>query len=375
MEIILLIVLVALLATTTGGMFFLYKKLQEAQKPKDEDKNLFYMLQQQIQNLNQTVDQKISETHKAMYDSQHNINRTIQDQFGQNTKIIQGITGQSAKMITEITEKLTSLDKTNQQVINFSAQLNNLERVLTNQKHRGNLGEAGLQLILENILPPGSFTLQYQFPDGDTVDAAVFTKDGIIPVDAKFSLDNYNRIINETDEDEKSRLEKEFKNDLKKRIDETAKYIKPKHGTLDFAFMFIPAEAIYYDLLVNEVGSVKVNTRNLIDYAFRDKKVIIVSPTTFAAYLQTVLQGLRALKIEESAKTIRKNVEMLQKHIIAYEEYMKKLGVSMSTTVNHYNTAYKELGKIDKDVVRITDSDKSVEPLILEKPVLELDQS
>ena len=183
-----------------------------------------------------------------------------------------------------------------------------------------------------------------------------------------FLLDNYNRILQEKDEKQKQILEKDFKNDLKKRIDETAKYIKPKEGTMEFAFMFIPAEAIYYDLLVNEVGAVKVNTRSLIDYAFKERKVIIVSPTTFAAYLQTVLQGLRALKIEESAKGIQKNVERLGKHIKAYEEYMRKLGGSMSTTVNHYNTAYKELGKIDKDVVRITDGERNVDPLELDRP-------
>jgi len=353
------------------GLFLLYKKLGEEKKPKEGEKELFGLLQNQIQELNRTMDQKMTDTTKAMNDTQSNINKTIQEQFGQNTRLIQGITGQSNKMITDITEKLTSLDKTNQQVVGFSEQLNNLEKVLTNQKHRGNLGEAGLQLVLENILPPTAFTLQYQFEDGDTVDAVVHTKDGIIPVDAKFSLDNYNRIHAEEDKERKMVLEKEFKNDLKKRIDETAKYIKPKFGTMDFAFMFIPAEAIYYDLLVNEVGAIKVNTRSLIDYAFKERKVIIVSPTTFAAYLQTVLQGLRAFKIEESAKSIRKNVETLQKHIKSYDEFMNKLGTSMSTTVNHYNKAYKELNKIDKDVVRITDGDKTIDPLEVEKPKLE----
>ncbi|KKS52771.1 MAG: hypothetical protein UV18_C0005G0205 [Candidatus Magasanikbacteria bacterium GW2011_GWC2_42_27] len=260
-------------------------------------------------------------------------------------------------MIADITEKLTTLDKTNQQVIGFSEQLGNLEKVLTNQKKRGNLGEAGLQLVLENILPPTSFQLQYGFPDGDIVDAIIFTKEGNICIDAKFSLDNYQRILDSIDDKQKEQ--------------ETSKYIKPKENTLDFAFMFIPSEAIYYDLLVNEVGAVRVNTRNLIDYAFREKKVIIVSPTTFAAYLQTVLQGLRALNIEEGAKEIRKNVEKLGKHILAYEDYMKKLGMSMSTTVNHYNTAYKELAKVEKDVVKITDGEKEIEPLLLDKPKME----
>ncbi|PLX27025.1 DNA recombination protein RmuC [Candidatus Parcubacteria bacterium] len=359
MQTVLLVILTILLIAALVGLFFLYRKLQDLNKPKEGDQNMFMLLQQQMQDLNKTMDQKMSDTHKAMGETQQAINKTIQTQFAQSSKII-----------TDITEKLTSLDKTNQQVINFSEQLSNLEKVLKSQKQRGNLGEAGLQLVLENMMPPGSFELQYQFPDGDTVDALIITKDGTIPVDAKFSLDNYERLVHEEDEKVREKLETEFKNDLKKRIDETAKYIKPKEGTLDFAFMFIPSEAIYYDLLVNEVGAVKVNTRNLVDYAFNERKVVIVSPTTFAAYLQTVLQGLRAFKIEEGAKQIRKNVEMLGKHINAYEEYMKKMGVSMSTTVNHYNTAYKELGKIDKDVVRITEGERTIEPEILDKPQL-----
>jgi len=335
----------------------LYKKMQAMGAPKEGDKNVMMLLQQQMQELNKTVDEKLRDSTKQMSNSQEQLNKTIL-----------GISGQSNKMIADITEKLTSLDKTNQQVIGFSEQLSNLEKVLKSQKQRGNLGEAGLKLVLENILPPTAFSLQHQFPDGDTVDAAIITKDGVIPVDAKFSLENYEKLANEPEGAEHEKLEREFKNDLKKRIDETSKYIKPKHGTLEFAFMFIPSEAIYYDLLVNEVGAVKVNTRNLIDYAFRDKKVIIVSPTTFAAYLHTVLQGLRALQIEENALVIRKNVEALGKHINAYDDYMKKLGNSMSTTVNHYNTAYKELGKIDKDVVRITEGERKIDPLQIEKP-------
>ena len=243
-------------------------------------------------------------------------------------------------------------------MIGFSEQLSSLEKVLKSQKQRGNLGEAGLKLVLENVLPPDAFKLQYQFDDGDTVDAAIFTKDGIISVDAKFSLENYNRIVDETDEEKKEQYEKLFKEDLKKRIDETSKYVKPNHGTLDFAFMFIPAEAIYYDLLVNEVGAVKVNTRSLVEYAFKDKKVIIVSPTTFSAYLQTVLHGLHALKIEEKARVIQSNVEKLGKHLGAYELYHQKLGSSLGTTVNHYRKAEKELGKVDKDIMKITDQEK-----------------
>ncbi len=215
--------------------------------------------------------------------------------------------------------------------------------------------------------------MQYKFTDGDIVDAVVFVKDKIIPVDSKFSLENYNRAVEEKDPVRKEEYESTFKRDLKNRIDETSKYIKPKENTMDFAFMFIPAEGIYYDLLINKVGAIKINTHDLIDYAFKEKHVIIVSPTSFLAYLQTVMQGLRALQIEESAKEIRKRVEELSKHIGVYDEYMKKLGSSMSTTVNAYNTAYKEFNKIDKDVMKITGGEKQVEVLSIEKPNVEVE--
>lgn len=314
-------------------------------------------LSKQNENLRQELDRKLSETNKLNQENSY-----------KSGQLIQGISNQSSRLISEITEKLTKLDETNKQVISFSEQLNNLEKVLTNQKKRGNLGEAGLKLVLENILPPTAYRLQHQFKDGDMVDAVINTKDGLIPVDAKFSLDNYNRILNENDADKKISLEKDFKNDLKKRIDETSKYIRTKEGTLDFALMFIPAEAIYYDLLINEVGAVKVNTRSLVDYAYTEKRVIIVSPTTFAAYLQTILQGLRSLQIEEGAKNIRKNVESLGRHLLSYDDFMKKLGSSMSTTVNHYNSAYKEFKKIDKDIARISDSKSELEVLEIDRP-------
>jgi len=321
------------------------------------------MLSQQNQDLRKEIDTKLSESHRA---TNEHMNQTI--------RTVQGITGQSAKLIGDVTEKLTKLDETNRQVVNFSAQLQNLQDILKNPKQRGVLGEYFLEETLKNVLPPNSYQMQYPLgkdekTDKDLiVDAVVFVKDKIIPVDSKFSLENYEKILSATDSAERERMEKIFKQDLKNRIDETSKYILPEKGTMDFAFMFIPSEAIYYDLLVNKIGAAQVNTRDLIEYAFQDKKVIIVSPTSFLAYLQTVLQGLRAFKIEESAKEIRTNVEKLGKHIIMYEEYLKKLGGSLGTTVNHFNTAYKELGKIDKDVSRIADVEKVIEPLTLEKP-------
>ena len=324
-------------------------------------------LSEQNKDLRQVLDAKLAETHRANQ-SQYKMS---QDQIGQTMRTVQTISGQSAKLIAEVTAKLSKLDETNQKVVDFSSQLQSLQDILKNPKQRGVLGEYFLEETLKNVLPPNSYEMQYKFKDGSIVDAVVFVKDKIIPIDSKFSLENYERILNCSDANDREKLEKVFKQDLKTRIDETAKYVKPAENTLDFAFMFIPSEAIYYDLLINKVGTVKTNTRGLIEYAFRDRHVIIVSPTSFLAYLQTVLQGLRAMQIEENAQKIKTSVEKLSKHLLSYDEFMRKLGGSMSTAVNHYNNAYKEFKKIDKDVVKITDSKSDIEVLKIDKPKVE----
>jgi DNA recombination protein RmuC len=364
-QIAVFLLLVAVLAILVYNSFF------KQEKERVDDKSMLLM-QQQMQELTRTMNDRMGESSKVMQNN-------ARVQFKESKELIQEINRDVNEQIRSIQEsvgaKLLNVQKSvsevsesSKQVFTLAEQLQNLEKVLKHQKQRGNLGEASLHLALENILPVTAYELQYMFPNGEAVDAVVKTKDGLIPVDAKFSLDNYRRLVDEDNEVQKIVLEKEFKNDLKKRIDETAKYIRPKDGTLPFAFMYIPAEAIYYDLLVNEVGSVKVNTRSLIDYAYTDKNVIIVSPTTFAAYLQSVLYGFRAFKVEESAKEIQKNVEKLTRHMSAYTEYFEKIGNTLGTTVSHYNTAQKELGKIDKDVTRIAGEGIGLEVIALDKP-------
>ncbi|MBI4059490.1 DNA recombination protein RmuC [Candidatus Giovannonibacteria bacterium] len=297
--------------------------------------------------------------------------RKLDQGLGQSTQIMQKQFGESAKIIREVTERLTKLDETNRQVVNFADQLRNLQDILQNPKQRGVLGEYYLETVLKNVLPPGSYEMQYQFKDGLSVDAVIHVKDKIIPVDSKFSLENYNRILETRDQAEREKWERAFRQDLKNRIDETSKYVKPAEDTLDFAFMFIPSEAVYYDLLINKVGAVKINTQDLVEYAFKERHVIIVSPTSFLAYLQTVLQGLKALQIEESAKEMRKFVENLGRHLISYEDYLKKLGKNLSTTVNMYDKAYGEFQKIDKDVYRITGEGIGAERVLVAKSKIE----
>jgi len=277
------------------------------------------------------------------------------------------LTREVNKSLIDVAREQTKTNEATRQFITIADKLGDLEKTLKHQKQRGNWGEASLELILSNTLAPGQYKMQYEFKNKEVVDAVIITKEGIIPIDAKFSLDNYDRVVHAIDDRQREELEKEFKNDLKKRIDETAKYVRPEENTLPFAFMYIPAEAIYYDLLVNEVGSIKVNTRNLIDYAYNEKKVIIISPTTFMAYLQSVLYGFKAFKIEESAKEIIKKVEDLGKHLRAYGDYHIKLGNAINTVSNHYNASNKELRKIDKDVLRISGASPEIALLEVEK--------
>lgn len=300
------------------------------------------------------------------------LQKQLDDKLSQGNKQMMAQFSESAKIIKDVTTKLTELDKTNRQVSDIAGELKVLQNVLQNPKQRGVLGEYYLAQVLENVLPPERFKLQYRFKDGEIVDAIITLDKGkMLPIDSKFSLENYNRLVEETDKVRREVYAKAFKADLKLRIDETSKYIRPKEGTMDFAFMFIPSEAIYNDLLTNKVGITNTSARDLIEYAFRNKNVIIVSPTTFMAYLQTVLQGLRSLQIEEQAKDIQTRVGELGRHIASYDTYMQKLGGSLGTTVNHFNNAHKELKKIDKDVMKIAKTSPGVEPLLLERPTEE----
>lgn len=316
--------------------------MRRPEAPPKDDVGLKLILEQ-INELNRTVDEKIGRGHKDMRES-------MQTQLSESTK-----------MIREVTAGLTKLDETNRQVVSFADQLQSLQDILKNPKHRGILGEYYLETLLHNVLAPTQYKMQYAFANGEIVDAAVFVKDKIIPIDSKFSLENYNKLIEERNPVEKEKLEKSFVNDLKLRIQETAKYVRPSEGTMEFAFMFIPHEAIYYDLLINKIGAIAEETDNLIQRAANKYKVIIVSPTSFLAYLQTVLQGLKALQIEETAKDIIKRVDELGNHLKKYEEYHAKLGNSLNTVVNHYMSSGKELKKIDKDILRITGQAPGIE--------------
>lgn len=353
MELLIVITLVLVIVGFLVVIVLMNQRLGELKK-----NSAVELMKADVVELNRSIVQLQQNVGDKLDRSQTNVQNSIQAQLSQ-----------SSKLISDVTQRLAKLDETNRRVVDVADELKTLQNVLQNPKQRGGLGEYYLDTVLANVLPPHIYETQYKFNDGEIVDAVIhLDKERLIPIDSKFSLENYNRLIDAKEKTERDNLIKLFKNDLKKRIDETSKYIRPNENTLDYAFMFIPSEAIYYDLLVNNVGSTGTNARDLIEYAFIDKKVIIVSPTTLLAYLQTVMQGLKSLQIESQAKDIQKRVGELGKHIAAHEQYMQKLGNTLGTTVGHYNNAHKSLARMDKDVVRIAEVDASVEPLLLDRP-------
>lgn len=322
---------------------------------------------------NKDTQKKIDEVFYHINDKIDRNNENVQHSIAEQLNSSRKQMTESQKVISDISARIAAINKTNEQVVNVADELKTLQAVLQNPKQRGVFGEYYLDTVLGNILPPGTYQTQYKFKDGEIVDAVVFLDKGkILPIDSKFSLENYNRMVAATDKSERELYAKKVSADLKGRIDETSKYIRPTEKTMDFAFMFIPSESLYYDMLINKVGTAS-SERDLIEYAYRDKHVIVTSPTSFMAYLQTILQGLRSLEIEKDAQEIQARVAKLGQHIDAFDANMTKLGNALGTTVNHYNTAYKNLAQIDKDVVKITTGkteNLNIDAKTLEKPQL-----
>ncbi len=380
MEVFLMIIVVILGLAVVAGIVMivnLSRRLNDKQTSQSEvnllktdlvelNKSLMAMQAQfgeNLSNLNQKVGENLTSLNEKVSEKLERNNAQMQTSM---TKQL----SESAKIVDEVSKRLTKLDETNRRVVDVADELKTLQNVLQNPKQRGVFGEFYLESVLDNVLPPKNFQTQYRFKSGVIADAVIFLdRNKILPIDSKFSLENYNRMIQAEDKTERERLLNLVKQDLKGRIDETSKYILPEEGTMDFAFMFIPSESLYYDLLINNVGN-GGSSRDLIEYAFRDKRVIIVSPTSFMAYLQTVLQGLRSLQIEEQAKDIQIRVGKLGDHIRKFDDLMNKMGKSLSTTVNHYNNSYKELNKIDKDVVKISGGQTVIEAEAVDRPQL-----
>ena len=364
-----LLIIIALIIVVLTLIFIIYRGNSEGNS--DVIIQLSINLSNQIQNIRKEISDNSEKSRLEIESKLKIINKEISDFQISSKSTMQKQFADSNKIIKDVTNELAKIKGTNEQVLSFANQMKSLEKILGNQKQRGIFGEIQLENLLSNVLPPEIFQMQYSFNNGDMVDAIIKVNDNIIPIDAKFSLDNYNRMIESSDENEIKLLEKKFKEDIKSRIDETAKYIKPQEKTLDYAFMFIPADGLYQDLLNSRVGSLKINSNELVSYAYL-KKVMIVSPIILFPMLQITMKALNNLKFEKEIDTVIKNVRNLSNHLASYQLYHDKLGNTLKTVVNHYNKSSDEFGKIDKDISRISNGKikLNLENEIVEKPNL-----
>ncbi|MEC7479062.1 MAG: DNA recombination protein RmuC [Bacteroidota bacterium] len=346
------IILILLVLSNIGLLLYFFSKRNNNQS--DLILKISNNLTNQVQDIRKEISENSEKSRAEIESKLQNINKEISEfQMSSKTQM-QKQFSDSNKIIKEVTVELEKIKGTNEQVLSFANQMKTLEKILGNQKQRGIFGEIQLENLLSNVLPPEIFQMQYSFKDGGIVDAIVKVNDNIIPIDAKFSLDNYNKMIESSDENEINLLEKKFKEDIKSRIDETAKYIRPQEKTLDYAFMFIPADGLYQDLLNSRVGSLKIRSKELVSYAYQ-KKVMIVSPMSLFPMLQITMKALNNLKFEKSIELVIKNVQNLSDHLITYQTYHNKLGNTLNTVVNHYNRTSDEFKKIDKDVMKISE--------------------
>ncbi len=367
MEYLILIILIT-------GFVFIYFKNNEK---KNTNSNEFLLklnenLRTEIQEIRKEISNNSEKGRREIEEKLIDINKGINTFQTSSKEDMQKQFASSNKVIKEVTSELEKIKGTNEQVLGFASQMRTLEKILSNQKSRGILGEIQLENLLSNVLPPELFQMQYHFSNGEAVDAIVKVGDFIIPIDAKFSLDNYNRMIESEDNTEIEVLEKTFKEDIKKRIEETSKYIRTSEKTTDYAYMFIPADGLYQDLLNSRVGSLKINSKDLVSFAYT-KKVMIVSPMSLFPMLQITVKALHNMKVERSIDDIMKNINKLTNHLNAYKQVHDSLGKTIGTAVNHFNKSSREFNKIDKDITKISGGKSSIkfEEKKIERPQLD----
>ena len=251
-------------------------------------------------------------------------------------KIIGQSMGSATNVFGAIQEKLGRLEETNRQIYEVGRDIASLQELLRAPKFRGQMGEVLLENLLTQVLPKDYFQMQYKFKTSDTVDAVVKVGGKLVPIDAKFSLENFQKMQEAEDEPAKNAFRRKFIQDVKNRIDEiAAKYILPIENTYDFGLMYIPAENIFYEVIIKE---------DIFAYSV-SKKVIPVSPNTFYAYLQVICLGLRGLQVEENAARILKNLSMLTNEITKFREEFDLVGTHLSNAGRKYEDSQKRLDR------------------------------
>jgi DNA recombination protein RmuC len=271
-----------------------------------------------------------NKTDQALLEWLKNMQSTISTSSTETVRTLQENTKQLNERLDNAARVIQGVEKEVGQMSEIGRNMRELQDFLKSPKLRGNIGEQVLKDLIAQMFPKSSFHLQYEFKSGEKVDAAIQTDAGILPIDSKFPMENYQKMSKATEKAEKEIFEKEFVRDVRKHIDAISKkYILPNEGTMDFALMYIPSESVYYEV---------VNQTDVIDYA-RRARVYMVSPSTLYAHLQTILLSFEGKKIESKSKELFTLLRSMQ---IDY----KKIDENMSTLGKHLNNAYAQFGNV-----------------------------
>lgn len=343
MEIINLIILLGLV----GLVLFLFLK-----KSKPEDTGV----QQQMLMLSQRMDSLI----RDMNDGMNTVRKDVQDNLVNTSKGLNDRFDNAARVVGLVQNQLGQIQEANKRIYDVGKDIASLQEILRAPKLRGTIGELFLGDLLGQILPPDRFQLQYGFKSGEKVDAVIFLKDNImVPIDSKFPLENFQRILTLENEDEKKSVKKEFYRDVKKHIDAISKkYILADEGTLDFALMYVPAENVYYETIIKDEEGM-----GLSSYAM-EKRVIPVSPNNFYVYIQTILMGLKGMQIEKNVKEILVNLSRLSVDFEKFKEDYMLVGKHLSNARSKFDESEKRLGNFENKLSNASQVEKKLEQAV-----------
>ncbi|MFH1506830.1 MAG: DNA recombination protein RmuC [Candidatus Omnitrophota bacterium] len=285
---------------------------------------------QQLNSINQQVNDRLKESTLALQDT----HKTVGERLDSATRVF-----------GDVQKSLGRLEETNREIKEISKDITNLQELLRAPKFRGELGETLLGKLLEDILPKGNIRIQHRFRTGDIVDAAILIGENLVSIDAKFPLENFRKYSEAALDEEKKSFYRVFVRDVKKRIDEVAsKYILTDEGTFDFALMYIPAEAVYYQIAKDE---------ELSNYT-KTKKIVFVSPNTFYAYLQAILYGLKGVNIQRNIQKIFADLSRIQMDFSKFQDDFNTLGKHISDAETKYSNAGKKLEQLQEKLIATT---------------------
>ncbi len=323
-------------------------------RAREEKNQAFLLLQQQMDSLRdqvgrsldgnvQLVSQQLSSLSSQVTNQLDAVSSRMSEQVGTGLGLVQKASQHFAERVQEVQTRLAQLDEANKRILEVGRSISSLQEILRAPKVRGGLGEFMLGDLLAQIMPAEFFTLQYSFKSGERVDAVIRLSQGLVPVDAKFPLENFQKALMTQEEVAKRGFLKLFAGDVKKHVDAIArKYILPNEGTCDFALMYIPAENVFYEAFIKD--EVLADGKGLREYTF-EKHIIPVSPNSFYAYLHTILLGLRGLKVEERAREIIKHLSALQGQLLRFQEEYRKVGRHLEQAKGSFDSAQRQLEK------------------------------